>query len=59
MINFDKLEILNLYLFFLDLENIPEPFNVILNKLEKEIYNTYSVLEIENYRKIFKDKGTI
>lgn len=55
----EKLEILNLYLFLCDKDNLSELINNVLIKLEKEVFEKYSVVEIEGYRSIFTDKGKV
>lgn len=59
MMELDKQDVLNLYLLLSDGDDLPERFNRLLVKLEKEIFVNYTVMEIEKYRLIFNDKGKI
>lgn len=59
MLNLEKIEVLNLYLFLSGISNLSDNMNDLLIKLEKEIYSTYSVKEMENFKNIFNDKGRI
>jgi len=59
MLKLDKLEILNLYFLLSESNNISLRINNVLLKLEKEIFENYTVMEIESYKSIYDDKGRI
>lgn len=59
MLNLNKLEVLNLYLLLSTNKTLTDRIDGILVKLENEIFENYTVREIEHFRSVFNEKGRI
>lgn len=59
MLELNKLEVLNLYFLLSERTDLSEKINSVLMKLEIEVFESYTVREIEGYRSVFNDKGRI
>lgn len=59
MLELNKLEVLNLYLLLSESTDLSEKINSVLMKLEIEVFESYTVREIEDFRSVFNDKGRI
>ncbi|QEN05890.1 hypothetical protein EW093_14700 [Thiospirochaeta perfilievii] len=58
-LDLEERELLSLYFFLSDKEELPEQVDSYLLKLEKKVFNCFSVMDIEMYRKNYDDKGKI
>lgn len=59
MIDLDKKELLTLYFYLSDKKDLSEKIDDILIKIEKRIFDSFIVQDIEAYRKTYNDKGKI
>lgn len=57
MLELNTEESLSLYFFLSDREDLSETLNSLLIKIEAELFNRYTVKELETLRLKFKDKG--
>ena len=57
MIDFTELEVVNLYLLLSETESLSVQLESSMLKLEREVFELYTVKEIEGYRAIFNNKG--
>lgn len=59
MMDLEENELLSLYFYLCDEKKLPEQVDSSLNKLEKKIFESFTVNEIETFRKAYNDKGRI
>ncbi len=59
MMDLEENELLALYFYLSDEKKLPEQVDSSLNKLEKKIFESFTVNKIELLRKAYNDKGRI
>lgn len=59
MMDLEENELLALYFYLSDEKKLPEQVDSSLNKLEKKIFESFTVNKIELFRKAYNDKGRI
>lgn len=59
VMDLEEYELLSLYFYLSDKKELPEQVDSLLNKLEKKIFESFTVKKIEIFRETYNDKGRI